>query len=419
MAAKDIKEILSLPAGSQPVLKQRSHQPVPKRPEGITRELFALTGGAPPLTLSVVPKATFKPKISFGAAAVDSEKPEKVRWILASIKNPGNDCVLTHWVKESDADKDYPFAVFNESVSVPDFTDEEYTQHLEDPEWSKEETRYLMSLCKRYDMRFVIVTDRYEYNGQPRSIEDIKERFYGVLKKIQLARAAASGVTLDPPPFTFNKAREIERKRNVEILNSRTAEIIKEEEALYFELRKREQNEKKWAAEREKIVRLLSNHELSVPLNKIKKVGSKSEDVVSETVAGLRKDRKLSSKLLEDYVEAPLKREKLPPGVYMRTARLFGPKQSYQTKVKEIMEEYGLPSVPVMPTAAVCEKFDAVRANIVTLLDLKKMVDRQELDLRVLEQRKELLLQGASASTPMSATSSDPGGLAANKKVWT
>lgn len=39
----------------------------------------------------------------------------------------------------------------------------EYDQHLVSPEWTFHETGYLFNLLRLYDLRFVIVADRYEY----------------------------------------------------------------------------------------------------------------------------------------------------------------------------------------------------------------------------------------------------------------
>jgi len=49
--------------------------------------------------------------------------------------------------------------------------------------WDREETDYLWDLCERFDLRFFVVYDQYDlkYN---RSMEDLKERFYQVSKKL-------------------------------------------------------------------------------------------------------------------------------------------------------------------------------------------------------------------------------------------
>lgn len=41
--------------------------------------------------------------------------------------------------------------------------------------WTKEETDQLFDLCKRFDLRFVIIADRFPSN---RTVEELKDRYY-------------------------------------------------------------------------------------------------------------------------------------------------------------------------------------------------------------------------------------------------
>ncbi|KAJ3104053.1 swr complex subunit [Phlyctochytrium planicorne] len=325
------------------------------------------------------------------------------------------------------ASLNYKFAQLNRSISIPQFTQEDYQQHLEDADWSFEETVYLLELCKQFDLRFIIISDRFEFQGKLRPTEDLKERYYTVTRKIQQVRNDPAEA--DVVPYNFSKAKEIERKKNLELLYNRPPEIEKEESLLLDELRRREVNEKKWAIERERIVRLLSSPENQSPvhagaisnLKKVKKFGSRPEDIGSADSGpgSLRKDRKSSLKLLDD-AQSPLKKEKVPPGAYLRTSRLYLPKQGIQAKVKEIMDEYGLAPIPTIPTASVCEKFDILRYNIVNMLELKKVVDRQEQELRVLEGRKDGLIQSGAQPSAAGSMSDSQGpssaGVSAVKK---
>jgi DNA methyltransferase 1-associated protein 1 len=61
--------------------------------------------------------------------------------------------------------------------------------------------------------------------------------------------------------YTFDRAREAERKRAVERLFGRTPAQLAEEEALYVEIRRLEQNETRFAAEREDLLKLLGGWE--------------------------------------------------------------------------------------------------------------------------------------------------------------
>lgn len=75
-----------------------------------------------------------------------------------------------------------------------------------DKDWTKEETDYLFDLVRRYDQRFYIVADRYEYpGGGARTMEvcrmkvcrpihlkscvkDMKDRYFSVCRKLVRSR---------------------------------------------------------------------------------------------------------------------------------------------------------------------------------------------------------------------------------------
>jgi DNA methyltransferase 1-associated protein 1 len=42
-------------------------------------------------------------------------------------------------------------------VSVPEFTEAEYTEHLDQEGWSRAETDHLFDLGKRFDLRFMVM----------------------------------------------------------------------------------------------------------------------------------------------------------------------------------------------------------------------------------------------------------------------
>lgn len=42
-------------------------------------------------------------------------------------------------------------------------------------DWSKEETDQLFELCERFDLRFIVIADRFP---TARSVEDLKSRYY-------------------------------------------------------------------------------------------------------------------------------------------------------------------------------------------------------------------------------------------------
>lgn len=50
-----------------------------------------------------------------------------------------------------------------QTVQVPVYSEQEYQMHLHDDGWTKGETDHLFDLCKRFDLRFVVIHDRYDY----------------------------------------------------------------------------------------------------------------------------------------------------------------------------------------------------------------------------------------------------------------
>jgi len=158
-SAADVRSILSLPSSSTPAPSQpkKAATPLSRKPSGISRELYSLIGPSAPTLVAQVAKPRLKQKPNLGSGGSS-------KWEWRPFKNSAraDGLELGHWVKaNTDPDAEYPFARYN--VKFPDctYSQEEYTQLMEDPEWTKEETDYLFNLIHEYDCRFYIVTDRY------------------------------------------------------------------------------------------------------------------------------------------------------------------------------------------------------------------------------------------------------------------
>ncbi|KAJ3092459.1 swr complex subunit [Quaeritorhiza haematococci] len=394
--SSDIRDILQLPHDPTPARKL-SKPEKEKRPDGINRELYALIGGAPPLTLA---RPTYKAKPNMSKRVTP--------WDWRAFSNPARKDGLTlhHWMKAVDDStgtssetflKEYIygdflirsavnvvsyFAKFDKKIQLVEYTEEEYRKNLEDSDWSREETDYLFSLCRDYDLRFVVIADRYQFPGKERSMEDIKDRYYAVTRKLLTARAPM----VDPnakselAAYVYDKAREVERKKNLDILFSRNADQVKEEEMLYHELRRREQTEKRWMKERDALVRLLGNHELqTLPTTPM------------TTSSNVAREPSNSEKTAASPVEmGPPKR--LAPGVHLRSSKISTVKNALQPRFNETLDELGIATTrPHMPTAAVMARYEELRQSVVTLLELKRHVDRAEHEIKVLKERKHIL----------------------------
>ncbi|KAI9910025.1 hypothetical protein PsorP6_011202 [Peronosclerospora sorghi] len=363
----------------------------------------------------------------------ERKKSPAVKWLRKPFRNPARaslagesgeaGLVLTHWVKAHVELSDYVFARFNVKSETTSYTDEDYHTVLAphvDPllKWTKEETDVLFKLCQRFDLRWVVVVDRYNSNpiakGAFRSMEDIKYRYYEVTRllaehrdkkargeienKVAFATSAAAGTTqttastgglnasgtatptasvvikTEPKAFPsapstpasvvsvpgssehfrFNVSYEKQRKRQLDLMFSRTDEEENEIRRLNEELRSVEQQLKKVA---------------------------------------VRVDPKKKKELAD--VPYEIKRT-LPTGVILRSSLLALPQQKHALsakllkKLQLLLDEMGVPARP-MPTKSVCETYDKVRQDAVGLLSLRKYLKSKQSEVQTLRERYQAL----------------------------
>ncbi|TFY54337.1 hypothetical protein EVG20_g9749, partial [Dentipellis fragilis] len=430
-SAADVRSILSLPAPSTPGPSQpKKAAASAKKPEGISRELYSLIGSSAPTLAAQLAKPRLKQKPNLGGGG-------KVRWQWREFKNGArNDGLkLSHWAKAStDPDADYPFAKYNVQNVVYTYSQDEYTRVLEDPEWTKEETDYLFDMVREFDSRFYIVTDRYDYpNGTPRSMEDLKDRYYSVCRKLIRNRPwggdEASRMQL-MSSFQFDKEREVTRKKYLTSLESRTPEQIAEEEALYIELKKLEQTERRFRRERDELLRTLLGADsglsdlaideegpaaTSDPRKKKKgPVGMDIDSPVTPSSAVVLPKRAQSAKSAAYDAMHCIQRTDTPSAnatttksshqvACLRSFRIAYPKAAAAAKVSAVVQELGLRmDRVVMPTRDVLAQHEMLIEAAAALVETKKVVDRVEQDIRVARERlglRESEAPGEGAST--------------------
>ncbi|KAI8086449.1 uncharacterized protein BX664DRAFT_335822 [Halteromyces radiatus] len=369
MSGSDIRDILELGKRSDVPQQRKTKPAIEKRPEGFNREIFSLTGGITPEAFS---QPTYKAKFNL--------KKKATPWVLQSFQNPArtDELELQHWIKGSEANrKGYPFARFDKQAGILQYTDKDYDKHLKDPTWTKDETDYLMDLCKRYELRFPVIADRYQYDPHRlRSIDDIKERYYGIQHTLHKIQGK-------PVPPVFDKTKELERKHALGVLFHRSKESQEEEAELLVQVNRIEQNQNQLAKERENLQELLQQHHLStIPSNK---KASNNVDFSKEK----KRKRKATSDNKDinmDEIEAE-KIGKMSSGVYVRSQKLPILKSSLQPKVSKVLNELSIGTRPVMPTALVCDRFEKLENSIVTLFELKKVVDKMEIEHRITKEQ--------------------------------
>ncbi|MCJ1313264.1 swr complex subunit [Agyrium rufum] len=531
--AGDAVAILGLekPDGSnRPVKKQKVTQ---KRPGNIPRELFELIGErAPPIAAQEVQRLKPKIKISYAAQ----------QWENASFINPvrKDGLVLKHWRKKptkpvargpatpgdldatttsndtedeaikrrnstetSKVENEYHFTKYNVHVNVPRYSDEEYEAHLKDNSWSKDETNYLMELVRDFDLRWVVIADRYDYSEKAasphevseaegattsdsnntalviprtsRNMEDLKARYYTIASKIMALRTPLSTMSssefeLHEKMAKFDPKCETLRKDIAAKLLARSADEIQEEEILLAELKRIVTNEERFALERKDLysrleappiaresvstavyqssngLATLMQQLMSADRNKKRRSlmgpneGASNANVGStspaqgatgasnlaptsaverarqsqasgsgankagpvRTPSGLGPNQRKLSKAEEARfgVSHP---ERITSGVTFRTARidkLVTAKSSIQsTKIASALTELGIPMKMFMPTEKVCAEFEKLIGSIQTLLDVRKVSEKVEGEIKILRAMKEEQMKAKDGGT--------------------
>ena len=303
--AGDIRDIMGMadegPRMPAPKKKKKHGGPQP-RLSGMSKEVYQLMGDSvPPIPLVETPKYKSRPTY----AAPRAFKPRK--WEARAYVNRArtDNLVLRHWkhaelrtnglvASQDDNDEnqdpaitpsmlyedELPLEKYNVKVSVASYTDEQYEKNFRSDSWSKEETDYLMELCRDFDLRWLLITDRYMPEQIPRparsklddgdmlidgidedihypdrSMEDLKARYYTIAAKMLETHRPANDMTesefkLWEKMRDFDERTEKLRKSMAEKLFERTKDEAEEEKILLEELRRITQHEDEFLAQR-------------------------------------------------------------------------------------------------------------------------------------------------------------------------
>ena len=357
------------------------------------------------------------------------------------------------------AESDYVFAKFNVKVTVPEYTEEQYESYLKNEDWSKEETDYLVDLAQEYDLRWVVIVDRYDYqpgatpnqigNGdsttvnvepKPRSMEDMKARYYDVAAqtmalKQPLQSMSTTEFELHERMTKFDAKLETARKSLAEKLFLRPPEEVKEEEILLAELKRIVSGQEKFAQERKELYDRLqvphstggtamykSSQEL---LKLMQDLLTADKNKKRRSVAGPGEgsglptgpmtggsDRGPRSSLsgpgdkrgslsgsagpgaghkhLSAHDEAKFgiaHHERSSTGTQFRHERINNLSKAKSNaltlRMTSAFQELGIPARLTMPTAKVCDEFEKLVQSIHTLLEVRKVSEKLEADIKV------------------------------------
>ena len=280
---------------------------------GLEREIVALHGDrpAPPLAINEVVKYKEKPKrnqrlrhwsVDLLSLASASLAPN---WLIRELTPFGNQArkdglILKHWHWRDDTSaftfpttpadsnaaseeqdervtkpaSDYLYAKYDVRVDKPVYNEEQYNLKLKSEDWTKDETDYLVSLAYDFDLRWVVIADRYDYKppqtaqegdamaitvpARHRNMEALKARYYQVAAIAMtlvnpLTSMSESEFAIHEKMTKFDPVLETRRKQYAESMLSRSQEEVQEEETLLMELKRIVKNEEKFMQERQEL----------------------------------------------------------------------------------------------------------------------------------------------------------------------
>ncbi|XP_077981141.1 DNA methyltransferase 1-associated protein 1-like [Glandiceps talaboti] len=360
-----------------------------KRPEGMHREVYALlysdNKDAAPLIPSDSSQGYKQMKAKLGR--------NKVRpWKWMPFTNPArkDGAIFYHWRRAADEGKDYPFARFNKTIQVPVYSDQEYQMHLHDDNWTRQETDHLFDLCRRFDLRWFVVHDRFDHQQyQKRSVEDLKERYYNIINKLAKIRADPNLSARAPPVFDADHERK--RKEQLERLFNRTKDQVEEEQYLIQELKKIELRKKEREKKAQDLQKLITAADINTDVRRTERKTTKKK------ILPQQKKREVEGVSLKIPENAGIKFPDFKQsGVTLRSQRMKLPSSVGQKRTKaieQLLDELGIPLMP-MPTEDICCQFNELRSDMVLLYELKLAYANCEFELQTMRHRFDALAPG-------------------------
>ncbi|VDO25293.1 unnamed protein product [Haemonchus placei] len=393
-----------------------------KRPEKMHRELYNLIGSSDVKEASTVVPTEIRrgfAQLNAQVGSLGGRPVRKYKWVPFTNEARNDSLQLYHWqrVDKLENPEPYPFAKFNKVISIPDFTDEEYEKYFKVEKWTLEETRHLFDVCRRFDIRWPIVHDRYDREKYGlRSMEDLKERFYAIVNEIALLK--------DPTcePICFDADHERRRKEQAIKLYNRTKSQVKEEEYLAAELKKIEARKKERERRAHDLQKLINTVDppaspsvsgacMSPAMGKKKSVFRQKGNSTLASASRLVKIRSIRkllcySRILAElachrrWVDVAVSSIRFPEfksaGAHLRSQEMKLPTNIGQKKLKNIEVVLNKCKLDLNPMGldTVVAAYNEFRSLVIALQEMKTMLQSTEFELesargRLIEEGKQ------------------------------
>lgn len=295
---------------------------------------------------------------------------------------------------------------------MPSFSDVEYQNHLNAEGWTRKETEHLLDLCGRLDLRFPVIHDRWDRETfkTERSIEDLKERYYGICEKLDTLHADPTKAAAKT--FAYDADHERRRKEQLKRLYNRTPEQVEEEEMLRAELKKieaRKKEREKKTQDLQKLIMQADNSSTKATPSTPTTPSSSSADkkkkkaVIPSSSSGSAEKRRQDKGEIGAVDMGGIKfPDARTSGVTLRSQRMKLPPSVGQKKskaIEQMLGEMGLETNPI-PTEDIGNEFNDLRSDLVLLYELKHALSACELELHSLKGQYEALCPGKTLEIP-------------------
>lgn len=305
--------------------------------------------------------------------AVEKEKIAW-QWLPFTSSARTDSLQLYHWVKVANGvppSGDYEFAKYNTKVDVLKYTEEEYEKYLTEPTWSREETDQLFELCERFDLRFIVIADRFPTN---RSVEDLKSRYYSVTRALLIARARSFDEVAGNPLVkeTFNAAHETERKRALSALLSQTKQHERKDAEVLAEAKRI--MESRATKSLEEAGAQASFHNAAAPADGVSLSNSHPLSTATHPALAANNTIPDSLRMLKVYLRSHALDQMVQTVSASAGLRMI-------KRVDQTLQDLGVNLKPKVPTKAVCAEHLELRNEILTLLNLQKQLQNKEAEV--------------------------------------
>lgn len=364
----------------------------------------------PPIVPTFTKNSDFKVKV--GNKTISSSKRcRKWEWSSFTTSARSDGQQFRHWVRAGVEYPDYPYARFDIHLDPVRYTDDEYRKYLQHNAWTKSDTDRLMELARVFELRWAVIYDRWSSDINQYKIEDLQHRFYtvaAILSQARITKEATSAVSTlsavpnidnseshlleaaaaralantepDHQPLieniatgtsnkeVFDLERERERRAHLELLWKRTKAEEEEEHELRKELKLIESQLRK--------LKKSGGHTLAGA----SRAGSRNASRAVSPIPSAANTAAILEKSFASTAPTPM-----PDTPYLQSGRLIPPgtggslgiNKATLKRMDTVLEELNVTKKPIA-TKRVCDLYDTVRKDILTLLILQKAATQKE-----------------------------------------